>query len=63
MCIRDSFVIEGADVRLRPVTRTVSNLYGSVPPLQTSTAADFEQQIEEAREDEAARIAAHLEHP
>jgi len=58
-----AFVIEGADVRLKPVPRTVSSLYGSVPPLRTNTADDFEKQIEEAVEDEAARIAAHLEHP
>ena len=58
-----AFVIEGEDVRLRPVTRTVSSLYGSVAPLRGRETADFDTQIAEAREEEATRIAGHLEHP
>ena len=58
-----AFVIDGADVRLRPVTRTVSSLYGSVAPLRGHETADFDEQIAAAREEEAARIAGHLEHP
>jgi hypothetical protein len=43
--------------------RTVSSLYGSVPPLSGRETADFEEQIEEARAEEAARIAVRLDDP
>ena len=43
-----AFVIDDEGIRLRPVTRTVASLYGSVPALPGRETADFEDQIEEA---------------
>jgi AbrB family looped-hinge helix DNA binding protein len=57
-----AFVIDGADVRLRPVTWSVSSLYGSVAPLRGRDTSDFEEQIDEALAEEASRIAKNLEY-
>ncbi len=48
------FVIEGEDVRLKPVAFTLDTLFGSIPA-RPGMSADFELEIEEAKEDEAAR--------
>jgi AbrB family looped-hinge helix DNA binding protein len=47
-------------VELRPAKLTVRNLRGVVPALPGRATADFEDQIEEAMEDEAARIVVAL---
>jgi len=53
-----AFVLEdGGAVTLRPVTLTVRALRGIVPPLSGRDSLDFEDQIEEALEEEAAHIA------
>lgn len=58
-----AFVIEDEGVRIKPVTRTLAGLYGSVPPLPGRETIDFEDQIEEALTAEAARLAKQLEQP
>lgn len=57
-----AFVIDGEGIRIRPATRTVASLYGSVPPLGRETV-DFDELIEEARAEEAARMVERLERP
>ncbi len=42
------FVIEGEDVRLKPVAFTLDTVFGSIPA-RPGTSADFEQEIEEAK--------------
>jgi AbrB family looped-hinge helix DNA binding protein len=58
-----AFVIEDEGVRIKPVTRTVASLYGSVSPLPGCESLDFEHQIEEALAEEAAQFVERLEHP
>ena len=49
-----AFVIEGDSVRLKPVAFTLDTVFGSIPA-RTGTSPDFEREIEEAKEEEAAR--------
>jgi len=56
-----SFVLDDeGNVALRKAKLSVADLRGIVPPLPGRTSDDFEEQIEEAMEDEAARIVASL---
>ncbi len=49
-----AFVIEGDGVRLKPVAFTLDTVFGSIPA-RPGTSPDFEREIEEAKEEEAAR--------
>jgi AbrB family looped-hinge helix DNA binding protein len=60
---RVAFVIEDEGVRIKPVTRTLASLYGSVAPLPGRDIVDFEEQIEEALTEEAARLIRQVEQP
>lgn len=51
-----AFLIEGDDVRLKPVRFTLESVFGSVPALPSRETDDFEDQIEEAMEEETDRI-------
>jgi AbrB family looped-hinge helix DNA binding protein len=52
-----TFVVEDdGDVSLRSAPLSMQDLRGIVPPLPGRETDDFEDQIEEAMEDEAARI-------
>ena len=54
---RVAFVIgEAGEVGLRPVRYSLAAVRGVVPPLPGRETVDFEDQIEEAMEEEAARI-------
>lgn len=56
-----TFVLrDDGDVALRAATLTVRDLQGIVPALPGRITSDFEDQIEEAMEDEAARIVAEM---
>ncbi len=50
-----TFIIDGPDVRLRPVKYTLKSVMGAVKPLP-GTSADFEREIEEAKEEAAERL-------
>jgi AbrB family looped-hinge helix DNA binding protein len=57
-----AFVVDDSgQVTLRPVRLTVQALRGIVPALPGREAADFEDQIEEAMEEEADRIVAEMQ--
>src|SRR3712207_456519 len=49
-----AFVIDGDEVRLKPVAFTLDTVFGSVPA-RPGTSPDFEREIEEAKEEAAAR--------
>ena len=49
-----AFVIEGDSVRLKSVAFTLDTVFGSIPA-RPGTSPDFEREIEEAKEEEAAR--------
>ncbi|MBA2597350.1 MAG: type II toxin-antitoxin system PrlF family antitoxin [Chloroflexota bacterium] len=54
-----TFVLEdNGSVALQPTKFTIRQLRGIVPALSGRTTSDFEDQIEEAMEEEAARITA-----
>lgn len=56
-----TFVVEdGGGVSLRAAPLTLNDLRGIVPALPGRITSDFEDQIEEALEDEAARIVREL---
>lgn len=56
-----AFLIEGDDVRLKPVRYTLESVFGSVPALPGQETDDFEDQIEEAMEEEAERIVGEMQ--
>ena len=52
-----AFVVdEDGTVTMRPVLATMTSLRGTLRPLRGSTSGDFEAEIAEAAEEEAARI-------
>ena len=53
---RVAFVIDGEDVKLRPVAFTIESVRGSVPALPGRETIDFADQIEEAKEERAAEL-------
>lgn len=57
-----TFVLkDDGDVALRAATLTVRDLKGIIPAIPGRTTSDFEDQIEEAMEEEAARIVAEMQ--
>ena len=56
-----TFVVEDdGHVALQPAKFTIRDLKGIVPAIPGRTTSDFEDQIEDAMEDEAARIVGKL---
>lgn len=55
------FLIEGGDVRLKPVRFTLETVFGSVPALPSRDTVDFDEQIDEAMEEEAEHIVGDLQ--
>ena len=57
-----AFVMEGeGSAAIRPARSVLESVFGSVPALPGRETIDFEDQIEEAMEEEAARIVADVE--
>lgn len=50
-----TFIIDGPDVRLRPAKYTLKSAMGAVKALP-GTSADFEREIEEAKEEAVERL-------
>lgn len=50
------FVIDGDEVRLRPTAFTIESIRGSVPALPGRETVDFEDQIEDAKEERAEEL-------
>jgi AbrB family looped-hinge helix DNA binding protein len=55
---RITFVVDGDDVRLQPARFSVATAYGSVEPI--TRPEDFEERIDQAKEERAQRAAAKL---
>lgn len=59
-----AFVIEAdGKVRLRPIEYTLRSIRGIVPPLPNTAPDDFEDQIEAAAEENAARLVERMRRP
>jgi AbrB family looped-hinge helix DNA binding protein len=55
-----AFAVEGADIRLVPLSFTLESAFGSVPALPGTTTEDFSDQIAEAVEEQAELAAGTL---